>query len=94
MFRVGTNYNRHVAVSLVMAVWLLELVVWGAAVLLGPIWTEIAEHTTLADFLEVVLSGREYMGRVAPVVMAAAERAPSHVASFHQPVSSFYSFRR
>ena len=36
-----------------MAVWLLVLVVCGAAVLLGPVWTEIAEHATLADLLEV-----------------------------------------
>ena len=53
-------------VSSAIAVWLLGLVVCGAAVLLGPVWTEIAEHTTLAD-LEAVLSGREYLERVLTV---------------------------
>ena len=42
-----------------MVVWLLVLVICGAAVLLSPVWTEIAEHATLADLLEV-----EYLGRV------------------------------
>ena len=41
----------------------------GAAVLLSPVWTEIAEHATLADLLEVVSSNREYLGRVVTVVM-------------------------
>ena len=57
-----------------MAVWLLVLVVCGAAVMLGPVWTQTAEHTTLADLLEVVSSIREYLGRIATVVMAVAER--------------------
>ena len=54
-----------------MVVWLLVLVVQlcGAAVLLSPVWTEIAEHATLADLLEVVSSNREYLGRVVTVVM-------------------------
>ena len=56
-----------------MAVWLLVLVVCGTAVMLGPVQTQIAEHTTLADLLEVVSSNREYLGRVATVVMAVAE---------------------
>ena len=47
-----------------MVVWLLVLVICGAAVLLSPVWTEIAEHATLADLLEVVSSIREYLGRV------------------------------
>ena len=75
-----------------MAVWLLVLVVCGAAVLLGPVWTEIAEHATLADLLEVASSNREYLGRVATVVTAVTESAPSHIASLHQPIVSFYSF--
>ena len=54
-----------------MVVWLLVLVVCGAAVLLSPVWTEIAEHTTLADLLEVVSSNREYLGRVVAVVQNA-----------------------
>ena len=55
-----------------MVVWLLVLVVCGAAaVLLSPDWTEIAEHTTLADLLEVVSSNREYLGRVVAVVQNA-----------------------
>ena len=41
-----------------MVVWLLVLVVCGAAILLGPVWSEIAEHTTIADLLEVVSSNR------------------------------------
>ena len=45
-----------------MAVWLLVLVVCGTAVMLGPVWTQIAEHTTLADLIEVVSSNREYLG--------------------------------
>ena len=57
-----------------MAVWLLVLVVCGAAVLLGPVWIQTAEHTTLADLLEVVSSIREYLGTVATVVTAVAER--------------------
>jgi len=61
-----------------MVVWLLVLVVCGAAVLLGPVWTKIAEHATLADLLEVVSSNREYLGRVVTVVTAVAERVPSH----------------
>ena len=73
-----------------MAVWLLVLVVCGTAVMLGPVWTQTAEHTTLADLLEVVSSIREYLGRVATVVMAVA---PSHIVSLHQPIASFYSFR-
>ena len=68
------------------------LVVCGAAVLLGPVWTEIAEHATLADLLEVASSNREYLGRVATVVTAVTESAPSHIASLHQPILSFYSF--
>ena len=40
----------------------------------GPVWTQTAEHTTLADLLEVVSSIRKYLGRVATVVMAVAER--------------------
>ena len=43
------------------------LVVCGNAV--RPVWTEIDEHTTLADLLEVVSSGREYFRRLS--------RAPS-----------------
>ena len=76
-----------------MAVWLLVLVVCGTAVMLGPVQTQIAEHTTLADLLEVVSSNREYLGRVATVVMAVAERnsVPSHIASLHQPIASFYT---
>ena len=60
----------------------------------GPVQTQTAEHTTLADLLEVVSSIREYLGRVATVVTAVAEcnSAPSHVASLHQPIASFYSF--
>ena len=61
-----------------MAVWLL---VCGAAVLLVSVWTEIAEHTTLADLLEVVSSNREHLSRVATVVTAVAECALSHIAS-------------
>ena len=76
-----------------MAVWLLVLVVCGTAVLLGPVWTEIAEHATLAYLLEVASSNREYLGRVATVVMAVTERAPSQIASLHQPIASFYSIR-
>ena len=62
--------------------------------MLGPVWTQTAEHTTLADLLEVVSSIREYLGRVATVVTAVAERngAPSHIASLHQPIASFYLF--
>ena len=52
--------------------------------------TEIAEYTILADLLEVVSSTREYLGRVATVVTAVAERVPSHVAFFHRPIASFY----
>ena len=74
-----------------MAVWLLVFVVCGAAVLLGPVWSEIAEHTTLAYLLEVASSNREYLGRVATVVTAVTEHAPSHIASLHQPIASFYS---
>ena len=76
-----------------MAVWLLVLVVCGTAVMLGPVWTQTAEHTTLADLLEVVSSNREYLGRVATVVTAVAEcnGAPSHIASLHQPIASFYT---
>ena len=40
----------------------------------GPVWTQTAEHTTLADLLEVVSSNREYLGRVTTVVTAVAER--------------------
>ena len=36
--------------------------------------TQTAEHTTLADLLEVVSSIRDYLGRVATVVIAVAER--------------------
>ena len=61
-----------------MVVWLLVRVVCGAAVLLGPVWTEIAEHTIHADLLEVVSSNREYFGRVVTVVTAVAECTPSH----------------
>ena len=77
---------------LAMVVWLLVLVVCGAAVLLGPVWTETAEHATLADLLEVASSNREYLGRVATVVTAVTECAPLHIASLHQPIASFYSF--
>ena len=48
-----------------MTVWLLVLVVCGVAVLVGQVWTEIAEYTTLADLLEVVSSTRKYLSRVA-----------------------------
>ena len=42
----------------------------------------------------MVSSNGEYLGRVAAVVTAVAERnsAPSHVASLHQPIAPFYSF--
>ena len=33
------------------------------------------------------------MGRVATVVTAVAEHALLHIASLHQPIASFYSFR-
>ena len=68
------------------------LVVCGAAVLLSPVWTEIAEHATLADLLEVVSSNREYLGRVVTVVTVVAERASSRAESLRQPIASFYSF--
>ena len=68
-----------------MVAWLLVLVVCGAAVLLSPVWTEIAEHTTLADLLEVVSSNRKYLGRVVTVVTVVAERASSHAESLRQP---------
>ena len=74
-----------------MAVWLLVLVVCGAGVLLRPVWTEIAEHATLAYLLEVASSNREYLGRVVTVVTAVTERAPSQIASLHQPIACFYS---
>ena len=61
-----------------MVVWLLVLVVCGAAVLLSPVWTKIAEHANLADLLEVVSSNREYLGRVVTIVTAVAECVPSH----------------
>lgn len=41
---------------------------------------------------EVVSSNGEDLGKVATVVTAIAECAPSHVASLHQPIASFYSF--
>ena len=56
------------------------------------VWTKIAEHTTLADLLEVISSDREYLGRVVTVVTAVAEHAPSHAESLRQPIASFYSF--
>ena len=63
-----------VSLALVMVVWLLVLVICGAAVLLGPVWTEIiTEHAMFADLLEAPLSTSEYLGRVATVVTAAAE---------------------
>ena len=37
-------------------------------------------------------SNREYLGRVDTVVTAVTESAPSHIASLHQPILSFYSF--
>ena len=52
--------------------------------------TEIAEHATIADLLEVVSSTREYLGRVATVVTAVAEHMHSHTAFYHQPIASFY----
>jgi len=58
--------------------WFPVLVGCGAAVLLSPVWTEIAEHATLADLLEVVSSNREYLGRVVTVVTVVAERVSSH----------------
>ena len=58
---------------------------YGAAVLLGPVWSEIAEHATLADLPEVVSSNREYLGRVATIVTVVAECAPSHAACLQQP---------
>ena len=72
-----------------MVVWLLVLVVCGAAVPLSPVWTEIAEHATLADLLEVVSSDREYLGRVVTVVTAVTEHPPSHAESLRQPIASF-----
>ena len=70
----------------------IVLVVCGAAVLLSPVWTEIAEHATLANLLEVVSSNREYLGKVVTVLTAVAERAPSHAEFLCQPIASFYSF--
>ena len=68
------------------------LVVCGAAVLLSPVWTEIAEHANLADLLEVASSNTEYLGRVVTYVMAVAEHAPSHAEYLRQPIAPFYSF--
>ena len=76
----------------VAMVWLLVLIVCGAAVVLGPVWKEVAEHATLADVLEQISAGQEYLGRVASVMTAADERSLGHTASLHQPVASFYSF--
>ena len=73
-------------------VWLLVVIVCGAAVLLGPAWKEVAEHATLADLLEQISATQEYLRRVASVMTAADERSPGHVTSLHQPVASFYSF--
>ena len=61
------------------------LVVCGTAALFSRDCTEIAEHATVADLLEVVSSNRKYFGRVVTVVMESAECVPSHVASLHQP---------
>ena len=70
--------------------WLHVLVVCGAAaVLLSPVWTEIDEHATLADLLEVVSSNREYLGRVVTVVV---EHTSSYTQSLRQPIASFSSF--
>ena len=46
----------------------------------------------LADVLELISAGQEYLGRVAAVVTAADEHAPGHTASLYQPVGSLYSF--
>ena len=73
-------------------VWLLVVIVCGAAVLLGPAWKEVAEHATLDDPLEQISATQEYLRRVASVMTTADERSPGHVASLHQPVASFHSF--
>ena len=59
---------------------------------LVQVWTEIAEHATLADLLEMVSSNREYLGKVVTVVMVVAERASSRAESLRQQIASFYSF--
>ena len=45
-----------------MKIWLLVVVLVGAVVAFGPSWTEVQEHVTLADLLELV-SGQQYLER-------------------------------
>jgi len=46
-------------------VWLLVVIVCGAAVLLGLAWKEVAENATLADLLVQISATQEYLRRVA-----------------------------
>ena len=43
-------------------IWLLVVVLVGAAVAFGPSWKEAQEHAMLADLLELV-SGKQYLER-------------------------------
>ena len=70
-----------------ISVWLLVLVVCGAAVLLGPVWTEL-NTLTLQTLFHLI--GSTWVGYT--VVTAVAECAPSHVASLLQAILAIASF--
>ena len=71
-------------------IWLLLVVVVGAAVVFGPAWTEAEEHITLADLLEQV-SSKQYLERSVSVFTAKDEHAPVHAGTLSQPLLTFYT---
>ena len=72
-------------------IWVLVLVLVGAAVAFGPAWAEAQEHLTLADLLELV-SDKQYLERHVSVTTSKDEHAPAHAATLTQPLLSFYTY--
>ena len=56
------NLLKHVREKRMKMMWLLVVVLVGAAVAFGPSWTKAQEHVTLADLLELV-GGKQYLER-------------------------------
>ena len=72
-------------------IWLLVVVLVGAAVAFSPSWTEAQEHITLADLLELV-SSKQYLERHINVTTTKNEHAPAHSGTLAQPLLTFYAY--
>lgn len=72
-------------------IWLVVLVIVGAAAIFGPGWVEAHEQNTLADLLEQV-SSENYQERNVSVKTGKDEHSPMHGATLNQPLITFYSY--